>query len=165
MARHKKYKTVRPRNPKPKKIKHYETLNETHLGITQYMSKCPGFVGIIKSRINDFHVNEIDKKGNVVKLTDLTAPEIPKEQIIQGEDVVDTETYLVANNLLTIDEWNAVKEIIHTKQPYTIDATKYTKLQRKHIHAIVKNYFNCAIITSTENKIMKFTFKKENSKY
>lgn len=42
------------------------------------MSPVPGFTGVIKHRISDFQVNEIDLDGNVAKLTDTKAPPPPK---------------------------------------------------------------------------------------
>lgn len=47
-------------------------ISEPDVGITQYLSpELAGFKGILKQRYTDFLVNEIDKQGNVVHLTDL----------------------------------------------------------------------------------------------
>lgn len=55
-----------------------DSLKENQIGITEYVSPGPGFTGIIKHRISDFQVNEIDLDGNVAKLTDTKAPKPPK---------------------------------------------------------------------------------------
>lgn len=58
-----------------------DTLREDQIGITEYVSPGPGFTGIIKHRISDFQVSEIDLDGNVAKLTDTKAPSPPKGKI------------------------------------------------------------------------------------
>lgn len=51
-------------------------LQEADAGILEYMDKNVSAVsGIIKHRFTDFFVNEIDKKDNVVRLTDIGLPE------------------------------------------------------------------------------------------
>nr|XP_018622549.1 multisubstrate pseudouridine synthase 7 isoform X2 [Nicotiana tomentosiformis] len=72
----------------PKILKHYnsffdqsllpatmmKTMDESDVGISCYISKLPGFRGILKQRYSDFIVNEVDLDGNVVHLTSLEAP-------------------------------------------------------------------------------------------
>ncbi|KAM1223016.1 hypothetical protein ACFX2J_010463 [Malus domestica] len=50
------------------------TTEESDVGIFCYISQLPGFRGILKQRYSDFMVNEVDKEGNVVHLTNLDAP-------------------------------------------------------------------------------------------
>ncbi|TQD92978.1 hypothetical protein C1H46_021458 [Malus baccata] len=50
------------------------TTEESDVGIFCYISQLPGFCGILKQRYSDFMVNEVDKEGNVVHLTNLDAP-------------------------------------------------------------------------------------------
>lgn len=57
------------------------TLREDQIGITEYVRPGPGFTGIIKHRISDFQVSEIDLDGNVAKLTDIKAPVPPKGKL------------------------------------------------------------------------------------
>ncbi|XP_068340682.1 multisubstrate pseudouridine synthase 7-like isoform X2 [Pyrus communis] len=51
-----------------------KTTEESDVGIVCYISQLPGFRGILKQRYSDFMVNEVDKEGNVVHLTNLDAP-------------------------------------------------------------------------------------------
>ncbi|GAB2238876.1 hypothetical protein Droror1_Dr00024789 [Drosera rotundifolia] len=51
-----------------------KTMEESDVGISCYISKLPGFVGILKQRYADFIVNEVDLDGNVVRLTSLDLP-------------------------------------------------------------------------------------------
>ncbi|RXI01971.1 hypothetical protein DVH24_015320 [Malus domestica] len=51
-----------------------KTTEESDVGIFCYISQLPGFRGVLKQRYSDFMVNEVDKEGNVVHLTNLDAP-------------------------------------------------------------------------------------------
>lgn len=55
-----------------------EKLNETDVGVTEFISDLAGFTGILKSRYSDFHVNEIDLDGTVAKLTSMEVPKDPE---------------------------------------------------------------------------------------
>ncbi|KAL9266973.1 hypothetical protein AKJ16_DCAP26715 [Drosera capensis] len=57
-----------------------KTMEESHVGISCYISKLPGFIGILKQSHADFIVNEVDLDGNVVRLTSLDLP--PKLGIV-----------------------------------------------------------------------------------
>ncbi|KAL9274479.1 hypothetical protein AKJ16_DCAP26321 [Drosera capensis] len=61
-----------------------KTMEESDVGISCYISKLPGFVGILKQRYADFIVNEVDLDGNVVRLTSLDLP--PEKQMTQKEE-------------------------------------------------------------------------------
>ncbi|KAK9293195.1 hypothetical protein L1049_021184 [Liquidambar formosana] len=58
----------------PETLTAMKTLDESDVGIFCYISKLPGFRGILKQRYSDFIVNEVDSDGNVVHLTSLDAP-------------------------------------------------------------------------------------------
>ncbi|CAN1285446.1 Pseudouridylate synthase 7 homolog [Linum perenne] len=60
--------------PVPSSISLMSTIDEADVGILCYISKTPGFRGILKQRYSDFIVNEVDTEGNVVHLTTLNAP-------------------------------------------------------------------------------------------
>lgn len=50
--------------------------SESDVGITEFRNpEFSGFDAIIKHRFSDFNVNEIDLKGNVVRLTELGIPQ------------------------------------------------------------------------------------------
>ncbi|KAG6647237.1 hypothetical protein CIPAW_07G064800 [Carya illinoinensis] len=71
-----------------------KTLEESDVGIFCYISKLPGFRGILKQRYSDFIVNEVDKEGNVVHLTSLDAPpEISEETVTKIDDTTNNKSY------------------------------------------------------------------------
>ncbi|XP_041017336.1 multisubstrate pseudouridine synthase 7 isoform X2 [Juglans microcarpa x Juglans regia] len=71
-----------------------KTLEESDVGIFCYISKLPGFRGILKQRYSDFIVNEVDKEGNVVHLTSLDAPpEISEETVTKIDDTANNKSY------------------------------------------------------------------------
>lgn len=59
---------------KPNTGNSFKTVQETDVGITEYVNETyksgGGFFGTIKQRYSDFQVNEIDLQGNVVHLVD-----------------------------------------------------------------------------------------------
>ncbi|CAI0384143.1 unnamed protein product [Linum tenue] len=71
------------------------TIDEADVGILCYISKTPGFRGILKQRYADFIVNEVDTEGNVVHLTSLDAPaqEVVEETETMKSDQVTKESY------------------------------------------------------------------------
>ncbi|CAN1168033.1 Multisubstrate pseudouridine synthase 7 [Linum perenne] len=94
--------------PVPSSISLMSTIDEADVGILCYISKTPGFRGILKQRYSDFIVNEVDTEGNVVHLTTLNAP--PQEVVEESEakkcDQVSQESYeseIQAFRLLTGD--------------------------------------------------------------
>lgn len=156
------------KNNEKQPAKFFESLNEKELGITEYISSLSGFHGIIKSRYNDFHVNEISLDGNIAELTDLSAPKPPPEEFnSELTEVADVESYLVEKKLLTIDQWNAVRAIAKTHLPVEIDVTELSKEQRTDIHNGIKKHFKGLIFTNTTSdetrKFIKFIFHKNKS--
>ena len=51
---------------------------ECDVGMNEYIGLHKGFSAILKLRYQDFLVNEIDKHGNTLKLTDIDYKEPPK---------------------------------------------------------------------------------------
>ncbi|OAY78955.1 Multisubstrate pseudouridine synthase 7 [Ananas comosus] len=51
-----------------------KTLDESHVGISCYVSSLPGFRGVLKQRYADFIVNEVDGDGKIVRLTTVDLP-------------------------------------------------------------------------------------------
>ncbi|KAF6175045.1 hypothetical protein GIB67_039593 [Kingdonia uniflora] len=68
-----------------------KTLDESDVGISCYISKLPGFRGILKQRYSDFIVNEVDLDGNVCRLTCLDAP------IENGEEIKEEKQQKVTH--------------------------------------------------------------------
>ncbi|KAE8010054.1 hypothetical protein FH972_006452 [Carpinus fangiana] len=71
-----------------------KTVDESDVGISCYISKLPGFRGILKQRYSDFIVNEVDMEGKVVHLTSLDAPpEIGEETVTMIDDTANNKSY------------------------------------------------------------------------
>ncbi|XP_048235924.1 multisubstrate pseudouridine synthase 7 isoform X2 [Ricinus communis] len=71
------------------------TIEESDVGISCYISKVPGFRGILKQRYSDFIVNEVDNNGNVVHLTSL---HVPREIVEVAEEREEEITNQVGKN-------------------------------------------------------------------
>ncbi|XP_053602375.1 pseudouridylate synthase 7 homolog [Plodia interpunctella] len=144
-----------PRNNQPWKSKPNrdmpgKRLSEEEIAVTQYMSDHKGFNGIIKSRYSDFQVSEINEKGEVAKLTDLTVPEPPEEDSVDEDEELFSKYNL---EILPIETWDNINKLLMTAQPtdekVEIDVTGMTKEQRTKIHDAVKKAFTDAIVGST----------------
>ncbi|CAN0920472.1 Multisubstrate pseudouridine synthase 7 [Linum grandiflorum] len=86
---------IRSLVPLPTSISLMSTIDEADVGILCYISKTPGFRGILKQRYSDFIVNEVDTEGNVVHLTTLNAPsQVVEENETKKCDQVIQESYV-----------------------------------------------------------------------
>ncbi|XP_067646698.1 pseudouridylate synthase 7 homolog [Eurosta solidaginis] len=73
-------------NPKPRENKRTRMyLREEQVGITQFLTEGSGFFGVVKSKMNDFLINEIDANGKVSQFNNLTVPMILEENRDEGE--------------------------------------------------------------------------------
>lgn len=129
--------------------------------VTEYVTPGEGIPGILKSKFSDFHVNEIDLDGNEAVLTDLTIPEVPRE------DVTYSEEELV--QLITKDKVDQIRKVAESKEKgdvVEIDVTEMTKQDRSSIHNIAKGIFGGAIVGSTVTRDDKkfITFTKYDKK-
>lgn len=145
------------------KVKHLNVLNnlrEIDIGITEYITQAEGFTATIKTRFSDFHVNEIDLDGNVIKLTDLT---VPYDLKIEDEDKKENgektneelETKLTKENGVPSEQMEEIKKIFATgdlQSAVEINVTQLSKEQRTSIHKIINQMFNGVIITTTQTK-------------
>lgn len=79
------------------------SVSDADVGIVEFVSRLPGFHGVLKQRYTDFIVSERDPEGNLVRLTDVSLPQTEKTKqfnldILSPEDrekiqqVVDDET-------------------------------------------------------------------------
>ena len=66
-------------NEDQSKAESKEFFKEKDFEITQYLSQCAGFSGILKHRSSDFVVHEIDKTGKIIRLTDFEVPKVIKQ--------------------------------------------------------------------------------------
>ncbi|KAL2478601.1 Pseudouridine synthase family protein [Forsythia ovata] len=79
------------------------SVEESDVGIFCYISKLPGFRGILKQRYSDFIVNEVGLDGNVVHLNSL---EVPPE--ISEEKTEKTPVQLNNNYATEIESFRAL---------------------------------------------------------
>ena len=81
----------------------FASVSDADVGIVEFVSRLPGFHGVLKQRYTDFLVSERDPEGNLVRLTDVSLPQKEKTKqfnldILSPEDrekiqqVVDDET-------------------------------------------------------------------------
>lgn len=81
----------------------FASVSDADVGIVEFVSRLPGFHGVLKQRYTDFLVSERDPEGNLVRLTDVSLPQKEKtkqfnldilspEDIEKIQQVVDDET-------------------------------------------------------------------------
>nr|XP_049703192.1 pseudouridylate synthase 7 homolog [Helicoverpa armigera] len=142
-------------------------LSEEDIGVTEYISKLPGFNGIIKSRYSDFQVSEINEQGEIAQLTCLKAPPAPEEEAVVEDEYLLLTKYNL--EILPTETWDKINNLAVSKDPepdcVEIDMEGVTKEQRTKIHDAVKKAFGDSIVGSTVNiedkKLMRFQkFKK-----
>ncbi|CAG5042579.1 unnamed protein product [Parnassius apollo] len=125
-------------------------LSEEDIGVTEYMSEHEGFNGIIKCRYSDFQVSEINEKGEIAKLTNLSPPELPEDAINEDEDLLLSKYNA---EILPIETWDRINALSINPQPtdeiVEVDVTGMTKEQRTKIHDAVKRAFGKSIVGST----------------
>ncbi|CAO1319707.1 unnamed protein product [Diamesa tonsa] len=139
-------------------------LYEHQVGITEYVSTCKGFTGIIKSRYSDFHVNEVDPSGEVAILTDITVPKKPAEK------AYDENTDL--KSVITEAEVLKIKEMVENTAPdadnkfVMINVTTFEKDARTQLHKLLKSEYGTKIVSSTvadsENKFIRISKSTKN---
>ncbi|KAK3926792.1 Pseudouridylate synthase 7-like protein [Frankliniella fusca] len=74
-------------------------LSEDEVGITEFIGQHDGFKAVMKHRFSDFHVNEIDCDGNVVKLTSLEVP-------------IEEQTPILRHELIPEEVWERISNMV-----------------------------------------------------
>ncbi|CAK9798539.1 Pseudouridylate synthase 7 homolog [Anthophora plagiata] len=140
---------------KRKKLVVGSRLKECDVGITKFIGD-EGFVGVIKERYTDFHVNEISLDGQIAKLTNQILP-LAEESNENVEDLRKIIPDTVWDQLQTLKEPEA--------SGIEIDVTNIDKDQRRAIHTIVKKMTNVIsqTIDKENKKIMMILPNKKNS--
>ncbi|CAK9816368.1 Pseudouridylate synthase 7 homolog [Anthophora quadrimaculata] len=140
---------------KRKKLEVGSRLKECDVGITKFIGD-EGFVGVIKERYTDFHVNEISLDGQIAKLTNQILP-LVEESNENVEDLRKIIPDTVWDQLQTLKEPEA--------SAIEIDVTNIDKDQRRAIHTIVKKMTNVIsqTIDKENKKIMMILPNKKNS--
>ncbi|XP_058833882.1 pseudouridylate synthase 7 homolog isoform X2 [Topomyia yanbarensis] len=130
------------RQPGERRPGHTFDLKEKHVYITEYVSTGEGFLGIIKSRFSDFHVNEIDSEGNEAVLNVLTVPNHPKEEM---EEKPESEVESILTQLITKANVERIQEVAQEKgnniDMVEIDVTELTKKERGQVHVGIQSLF------------------------
>lgn len=124
------------------------------MGITEYVGDHEGFLGVIKARFSDFHVNEISKTGEIAKLTDLSVPKDFVPAVPTDDESVEDTT------LLSADVWEKLRELSKCEEKHFEIDCDFGKEQRTQIHESIRRVFGNKIITNTkevnDKKIISF---------
>lgn len=163
---------------------------ETDVGITQYLNGRPAaFSGVLKLRISDFQVNEIDKDGNVVRLSDegidtgLTKKERRLEQRQKDRDEFEGKTeeeiekikqqrqeakYTLTEEhraqlltFVTLDELAEMESLFSTGGKMETSSTFSDKERRTQLHQLVRVAFQSKLETlTTPEQLFKIALSK-----
>ena len=132
-------------------------ITERDVGITLFLSsELPGFKGQIKQRYTDFMVNEIDKNGNVVHLTDKgfkmpKKKELSKEEVKAKKDeellkrknfVVDSQLRKELVDIFGEDDVIKIEDVYHHATKMESEKSFNDKSVRTNIHQLLRKAFN-----------------------
>ncbi|CEP60129.1 pseudouridine synthase PUS7 LALA0_S01e03686g [Lachancea lanzarotensis] len=143
-------------------------ITESDVGITWFLTpELPGFSGQIKQRYTDFLVNEIDKQGSVVHLTDkgFKMPKPPKKT--KSEEAEEEKAELEKRKSFQVDAELRAKlvevlgesDVAKIEEVYRnvtkMETTKRfeDKAERTQLHQLLRAAFNNQLesVTSPEN--------------
>uniref|UniRef100_A0A8D8LSR6 Pseudouridylate synthase 7 homolog n=1 Tax=Cacopsylla melanoneura TaxID=428564 RepID=A0A8D8LSR6_9HEMI len=124
-----------PPASRSKKMK--KVLEEEDVFIREYVNReNKGFTGTIKVRYADFQVNEIDKDGNLVQLTNFDPPVYPSDLEVPDIDAEKIKELLSEEEITKIA---ALKDLPpNQKESVEIEVTNFDKEQRTFLHKYVK---------------------------
>ena len=139
--------------------------SEPQVGVRHFLSSSPPFTGIIKTRAQDFLVNEIDKQGNVLHLESLariaddepaavSASSAPADAIaalsaIVGADLAAAFVAFVSAEQAKEAAWRS--SFPQTRRPVAgefIFAVELDKGRRTELHAMLKDW-SPAVVSDT----------------
>lgn len=155
-------------------------ITEQDVGITLFLSSdLPGFKGQIKQRYTDFMVNEIDKKGNVVHLTDKgfkmpKKKELSKEEIKVKKDeeiskrqnfVVDSQLRKQLVDIFGEDDVVKIEDVYRHATKMESEKSFDDKSTRTNIHQLLRKAFNNELESvTTETNTFKIARNSRNSR-
>lgn len=155
-------------------------ITEQDVGITLFLSSdLPGFKGQIKQRYTDFMVNEIDKKGNVVHLTDKgfkmpKKKELSKEEIKVKKDeeiskrqnfVVDSQLRKQLVDIFGEDDVVTIEDVYRHATKMESEKSFDDKSTRTNIHQLLRKAFNNELESvTTETNTFKIARNSRNSR-
>lgn len=163
--------TLDSHQDKKSKVMGPEGISETDVGITKFLTdNVPGFLGQIKQRYTDFMVNEIDKQGNVVYLTDkgFKMPKAPKkskeeeteEELAEAERrkqfKVDEDLRAQLVELLGEEDVEKIEDSYKNVTKMETSRKFDGKAERTKIHQLLRAAFNNQLesVTSPENTFL-----------
>jgi len=109
--------------------------SEREVGIILHLSNHQRFDAVVKERYSDFHVNEIDPNGQIVRLTSYELPKDPREVVDENDPIFSK--WLSEDIRVRIQKMQAVASECITKQLETsveIKVTDASKEERTKIH-------------------------------
>ncbi|CCH59996.1 hypothetical protein TBLA_0C01830 [Henningerozyma blattae CBS 6284] len=153
-------------------------ISEADVGITYFLSpEICGFKGQIKQRYTDFLVNEIDKQGNVVNLTDKgfnmpkKAKQSPEENKKNREEELakrhsftpESESRAQLVELLGEEDVSKIEEVYREAVSMETTKTFDDKTERTKIHHLLRAAFNNELesVTTDSNS---FKIARSNNK-
>ncbi|SCU82641.1 LADA_0C06986g1_1 [Lachancea dasiensis] len=147
------------------------SITESDVGITKHLSPgLPGFSGQIKQRYTDFMVNEIDKQGSVVHLTDrgFKMPKPPKKT--RDEEAEEEKLEIEKRRSFRVgDEVRAelvevlgesdvakIEDVYRNVTKMETERSFGDKVQRTKLHQLLRSAFNNQLesVTSPDNTFL-----------
>ncbi|BFZ08977.1 hypothetical protein BsWGS_12016 [Bradybaena similaris] len=140
-------------------------LTEIQAGITEYLGSHKGFSAIIKQRYSDFIVNEIDRQGNLVHLTQMNLDNLdeePVEESKQDEDKIST-------NVISDEDVAKLEDLVKNgdKKASVNIIAPADKESRTKIHLAVKNTYEQLETKTTDvdgQKVIQVIWKSGKSR-
>ncbi|KAJ2963867.1 hypothetical protein NQZ79_g1127 [Umbelopsis isabellina] len=133
-------------------------ITEEQVGVVQYISpNLTGFTGIIKDRMTDFLVNEVDKDGHVVHLesTDIPKPQRTEKEESNGSESnkpTDDELYSKMDELMDSETTSKIKDMLSNPEDKKASVecpAQDDKQKRTDTHLFFKTYFKNKLVTTT----------------
>lgn len=128
--------------------RHKEQFAESEVGITEFISDLEGFPGVIKARISDFQLNEIDLDGNIAKLTDTSYPKDFSTKLVKFDYKKVQES---PSKHIPQETWEALVKLVSDEitDPVTLEIGDASKEIRKEIHECIRSHFGRKLVAST----------------
>ncbi|ORX79103.1 tRNA pseudouridine synthase D [Anaeromyces robustus] len=145
---------------------------EKDVGILKFINNTnPGFTVSLKQRYNDFLVNEIDEKGNIVHLTSLEVEkkeeEIEIDENLSQEEKDNRAFESLKNYIKNNDIIEQIKKIVNANgKDDSIVTTEDipNKDERTKLHQFFRKHFSNRIETETKRDTVKISIHWANGK-
>ncbi|OUM59091.1 hypothetical protein PIROE2DRAFT_15476 [Piromyces sp. E2] len=144
---------------------------EKDVGIIKFINENnSGFTVSLKQRYNDFLVNEIDEKGNVVHLTSLEVEKKEEEEIddsLSQEEKDNKAFELLKNYIKEEDKIDKIKTIVkeNGKDNFVVTTEDIpNKEDRTKLHQFFRKHFSNRIETETKKDTVQINIHWANGK-